>query len=442
MLKKISLASLGCSKNLVDSEHMLGILTDAGFEIIPDEEEADVIIVNTCTFIEAAKTESIECILELAQYKQANCKALIVAGCMAQRYKEQILSEIPEVDAVVGVNEYDKIAEIIERLGAEEKEILCCSEAYMEDAELKRLRTTPPYTAYLKIAEGCDNHCTYCVIPSIRGKYRSRKMEDIISEAKQMAEDGVREVVVIAQDTTRYGMDLYGEYKLPKLLSELCKIEGFEWVRVHYCYPELVTDELISVFKREAKLCNYFDIPIQHCSDSVLKRMGRRTCKAEIVALIEKIRNEIPDAVIRTSIIVGFPGETEDDFAELCEFVREMKIDRLGVFAYSREEDTPAYNLPNQIDEEEKESRRENLMMIQTEISEEISSRRIGSVVRVLVEDKDEIIKSYYGRSYADSEEIDGKVFFKSDRKLTGGEFVDVLIEQSMEYDLFGKENI
>ena len=442
MLKKISLASLGCSKNLVDSEHMLGILTDSGFEIIPDEEEADVIIVNTCTFIEAAKTESIECILELAQYKQANCKALIVAGCMAQRYKEQILSEIPEVDAVVGVNEYDKIAEIIERLGAEEKEILCCSEAYMEDAELKRLRTTPPYTAYLKIAEGCDNHCTYCVIPSIRGKYRSRKMEDIISEAKQMAEDGVREIVVIAQDTTRYGMDLYGEYKLPKLLSELCKIEGFEWVRVHYCYPELVTDELISVFKREAKLCNYFDIPIQHCSDSVLKRMGRRTCKAEIVALIEKIRNEIPDAVIRTSIIVGFPGETEEDFAELCEFVREMKIDRLGVFAYSREEDTPAYNLPNQIDEEEKESRRENLMMIQTEISEEISSRRIGSVVRVLVEDKDEIIKSYYGRSYADSEEIDGKVFFKSDRKLTGGEFVDVLIEQSMEYDLFGKENI
>ena len=442
MLKKISLASLGCSKNLVDSEHMLGILTDAGYEIIPDEEEADVIIVNTCTFIEAAKTESIECILELAQYKQANCKALIVAGCMAQRYKEQILSEIPEVDAVVGVNEYDKIAEIIERLGAEEKEILCCSEAYMEDAGLKRLRTTPPYTAYLKIAEGCDNHCTYCVIPSIRGKYRSRKIEDIISEAKQMAEDGVREVVVIAQDTTRYGMDLYGEYKLPKLLSELCKIEGFEWVRVHYCYPELVTDELISVFKREAKLCNYFDIPIQHCSDSVLKRMGRRTCKAEIVALIEKIRNEIPDAVIRTSIIVGFPGETEEDFAELCEFVREMKIDRLGVFAYSREEDTPAYNLPNQIDEEEKESRRENLMMIQTEISEEISSRRIGSVVRVLVEDKDEIIKSYYGRSYADSEEIDGKVFFKSDRKLNSGEFVDVLIEQSMEYDLFGKENI
>lgn len=442
MLKKISLASLGCSKNLVDSEHMLGILTDAGFEITPDEEEADVIIVNTCTFIEAAKTESIECILELAQYKQANCKALIVAGCMAQRYKEQILSEIPEVDAVVGVNEYDKIAEIIERLGAEEKEILCCSEAYMEDAELKRLRTTPPYTAYLKIAEGCDNHCTYCVIPSIRGKYRSRDIEAILSEAKQMAEDGVREIVVIAQDTTRYGMDLYGEYKLPKLLSELCKIEGFEWVRVHYCYPELVTDELISVFKREAKLCNYFDIPIQHCSDSVLKRMGRRTCKAEIVALIEKIRNEIPDAVIRTSIIVGFPGETEEDFAELCEFVREMKIDRLGVFAYSREEDTPAYNLPNQIDEEEKESRRENLMMIQTEISEEISSRRIGSVVRVLVEDKDEIIKSYYGRSYADSEEIDGKVFFKSDRKLNSGEFVDVLIEQSMEYDLFGKENI
>ena len=439
-MKKISLASLGCSKNLVDSEHMLGILTDAGYEIVADEEEADVIIVNTCTFIEGAKTESIECILELAQYKEANCKALIVAGCMAQRYKEQILTEIPEVDAVVGVNEYNRIAEIIDRLGRDEKEILCCCEEYMEEENLSRLRTTPPYTAYLKIAEGCDNHCTYCVIPSIRGKYRSRRIDDIVEEAKAMASDGVKEVVVIAQDTTRYGKDLYGEYKLPELLSALCEIDGFEWIRVHYCYPELVTDELISVFRDNEKICNYFDIPIQHCSDSVLKRMGRRTCKAEIVGLIEKIRKEIPNAIIRTSVIAGFPGETEEDFEELCDFVREMKIERLGVFAYSREEDTPAFNLENQIEEDEKERRRDILMMIQTEVSEEISSRKIGSVVRVLVEDKDEIIKSYYGRSYADSEEIDGKVFFKSDRKINSGEFADVLIEQSMEYDLFGKE--
>lgn len=442
MLKKVSLASLGCSKNLVDSEHMLGILEGAGYEIVADEEEADVLIVNTCTFIESAKTESIECILELAQYKEENCKALIVTGCMAQRYKEQILSEIPEVDAVVGVNEYDEIADIIARLDEKQSGILCCGDAYMSNEGLARLRTTPPYTAYLKIAEGCDNHCTYCVIPSIRGKYRSRKLEDIVAEAKQLAAEGVKEVVVIAQDTTRYGKDLYGEYRLPQLLEALCAIDGFEWVRVHYCYPELVTDELIAVFAKEEKLCKYFDIPIQHCSDNVLKRMGRRTNKAQIVSLIEKIRKEIPEAIIRTSLIVGFPGETEEDFEELCDFVREMKIERLGVFAYSREEDTPAYNMENQIDEEEKERRRDIIMMLQTEISEEISSGRIGSVVRVLVEDRDEIIKSYYGRSYADSEEIDGKVFFKSDRKLAGGEFVDVLIEQAMEYDLFGRENV
>lgn len=441
MLKKVSLASLGCSKNLVDAEHMLGILSEHGFEIVENEEDADVIIVNTCTFIESAKNESIECILELSQYKNnGSCKALIVTGCMAQRYKEQILSEMPEVDAVIGTNEYDKIADVIAELDNDKTDILWCGAGCPDEQNMPRIRTTPSYTAYLKIAEGCDNHCTYCVIPSIRGRYKSRKIEDIVSEAEKLVSDGVRELVVIAQDTTAYGKDIYGEFCLPKLLKKLCSIEKAEWVRVHYCYPELMTDELIDVFKTEPKLCNYFDIPIQHCSDKILKRMGRRTNKAQIIGLIDKIRREIPNAAIRTSLIAGFPGESESDFEELCDFVREVRFERLGVFAYSREEDTPAYGFDNQIDEDEKERRRDLIMMIQSEIAEEQNAKKINSVVRVLVEGKDEIIKSFYGRTYADSEEIDGKVFFKSDRNPLPGEFVNVKVEQTMEYDLFGTE--
>lgn len=441
MLKKVSLASLGCSKNLVDAEHMLGILSEHGFEIVENEEDADVIIVNTCTFIESAKNESIECILELSQYKSnGSCKALIVTGCMAQRYKEQILSEMPEVDAVIGTNEYDKIADVIAELDNDKTDILWCGAGCPDEQNMPRIRTTPSYTAYLKIAEGCDNHCTYCVIPSIRGRYKSRKIEDIVSEAEKLVSDGVRELVVIAQDTTAYGKDIYGEFCLPKLLKKLCSIEKAEWVRVHYCYPELMTDELIDVFKTEPKLCNYFDIPIQHCSDKILKRMGRRTNKAQIIGLIDKIRREIPNAAIRTSLIAGFPGESESDFEELCDFVREVRFERLGVFAYSREEDTPAYGFDNQIDEDEKERRRDLIMLIQSEIAEEQNAKKINSVVRVLVEGKDEIIKSFYGRTYADSEEIDGKVFFKSDRNSLPGEFVNVKVEQTMEYDLFGTE--
>lgn len=441
MLKKVSLASLGCSKNLVDAEHMLGILSEHGFEIVENEEDADVIIVNTCTFIESAKNESIECILELSQYKNnGSCKALIVTGCMAQRYKEQILSEMPEVDAVIGTNEYDKIADVIAELDNDKTDILWCGAGCPDEQNMPRIRTTPSYTAYLKIAEGCDNHCTYCVIPSIRGRYKSRKIEDIVSEAEKLVSDGVRELVVIAQDTTAYGKDSYGEFCLPKLLKKLCSIEKAEWVRVHYCYPELMTDELIDVFKTEPKLCNYFDIPIQHCSDKILKRMGRRTNKAQIIGLIDKIRREIPNAAIRTSLIAGFPGENESDFEELCDFVREVRFERLGVFAYSREEDTPAYGFDNQIDEDEKERRRDLIMLIQSEIAEEQNAKKINSVVRVLVEGKDEIIKSFYGRTYADSEEIDGKVFFKSDRNPLPGEFVNVKVEQTMEYDLFGTE--
>lgn len=443
-LKRISITSLGCSKNLIDSEQMRGLLKEAGYELWENEEDADVIIVNTCAFIEAAQTESIECILELAAYKKhGKAKALIVTGCLAQRYKEQVIREIPEVDAVVGVNEYDKIVDVIKSLdeGGEHPENIkriSCSDLPMECGELPRERTTPEYTAFLKIAEGCDNRCTYCVIPYIRGRYRSRKMEDIVAEAEKMAADGVKELIVIAQDTTRYGKDIYGEYKLPELLQKLCRIDGIEWIRVHYCYPELVTDELIEVIAKEDKICNYLDIPIQHCSDRVLKRMGRRTNKAQIIELIKKLRERIPDIVIRTTLLVGFPGETDEDFEELREFVEETKFDRLGVFAYSREEDTPAYDMPDQVDEEVKEERRDLIMLIQSGISEELNEAKRGSVQRVLVEDKDEIIKSYYGRTYADSTEVDGKVFFKSDKRVKPGDFVNVRIDSNLEYDLFG----
>lgn len=443
-LKRISITSLGCSKNLIDSEQMRGLLKEAGYELWENEEDADVIIVNTCAFIEAAQTESIECILELAAYKKhGKAKALIVTGCLAQRYKEQVIREIPEVDAVVGVNEYDKIVDVIKSLdeGGEHPENIkriSCSDLPMECGELPRERTTPEYTAFLKIAEGCDNRCTYCVIPYIRGRYRSRKMEDIVAEAEKMAADGVKELIVIAQDTTRYGKDIYGEYKLPELLQKLCRVDGIEWVRAHYCYPELVTDELIEVIAKEDKICNYLDIPIQHCSDRVLKRMGRRTNKAQIIELIKKLRERIPDIVIRTTLLVGFPGETDEDFEELREFVEETKFDRLGVFAYSREEDTPAYDMPDQVDEEVKEERRDLIMLIQSGISEELNEAKRGSVQRVLVEDKDEIIKSYYGRTYADSTEVDGKVFFKSDKRVKPGDFVNVRIDSNLEYDLFG----
>lgn len=440
MKKKVSIASLGCSKNLVDSEQMTAILQSRGFELWENEADADVMIVNTCTFIEDAQTESINCILELAQYKKADSsKVLIVTGCLAQRYKEQIIREIPEVDAVVGTNEYDKIADIaesclkkaegLERVHCTEQPLLC---------EAARVRSTPKYTAFLKIAEGCDNRCTYCVIPSIRGRYRSRTIENIVAEAESMAKDGVKELIVIAQDTTAYGKDLYGEYRLPQLLTELCKIEGIRWIRVHYCYPELVTDELIDVFAREPKLCNYFDIPIQHCSNRILKRMGRRTNKEQIVGLLKKLRERLPDVAVRTSIIVGFPGETEEDLEELQDFIREMRFDRLGVFMYSREEDTPAYNLPDQIDEEEKRSRLESVMVNQADVDDDNNQKKIGTVQQVLVEGRDEIIKSYYGRTYADSVEIDGKVFFKSDKKVKDGDFVNVRIEQAMDMDLFG----
>lgn len=438
-MKMVSLVSLGCSKNLVDAEEMLGILEDNGFEIAVSEEDADIMIVNTCAFIDSAKQESIDCILEHAKYKdQDKNKVLVVTGCMSQRYKEELKKEIPEVDIVVGTNEYDKLAEILKNYKASDPQIYC-SDEYMARTDLKRVVTTPTYMAYLKIAEGCDNHCTYCVIPSIRGKYRSRSMEEILSEAKRLVGGGAKELVVIAQDTTRYGIDRYGEYKLPELLDELCKIEGLHWIRLHYLYPELLTDELIQTVARQEKICNYFDIPIQHCNDKILKLMGRRTNKKQITDLVKKLRKDIPDAVIRTTLIVGFPTETDEQFDELRDFVTEMEFDRLGAFAYSQEEGTPAARMKGQLDEEEKLTRQELIMVDQAAVSEELNQRRIGKVFETLVEGYDAIIKQYYGRTYGDSDEIDGKVFFVSKKKLIAGEFVNVKITDYSEYDLYGE---
>ena len=441
-MKKIAMVSLGCSKNLVDAEEMLGIIANGGFEFTEDESEADAIIVNTCAFIDDAKQESIDCILEMAEYKKQDAnKALIVTGCLAQRFKEEILNELPEVDAVVGTNDFYDIVKILKEVfESKEKKVYCSENVCKVPDNIERVLTTPSYTAFLKIAEGCDNHCTYCVIPSIRGAYRSRPMENIVAEAKRLAESGVKELIVIAQDTTRYGMDLYGKQELSKLLKELAKIEGIKWIRIHYCYPELVTDELIETIKCEEKICNYLDIPIQHCNNEVLKRMGRRTSKEEIVSLIKKLRERIPGIVIRTSLIAGFPGETDEQAEELRDFVSEMNFDRLGIFSYSREENTPAARLEEQIDDETKLCRKEMLMVEQAAVSEELNCEKVGKTYEVLVEGYDSIIKLYFGRSYMDSAEVDGKVFFTSSEKIDEGEFVKVLIDEAMEYDLYGKK--
>ncbi len=441
-MKKVSLVSLGCSKNLVDAEEMLGILSEYGYEIADSEEDADIMIVNTCAFIDSAKQESIDCILQHASYKASGKNPiLVVTGCMAQRYSEELQKELPEVDIVIGTNDYHKIGEILKNYKAPSKEMYCGAEFESYDAK-HRVVTTPPYMAYLKIAEGCDNRCTYCVIPSIRGSYRSRTIEDIVDEAKKLAAKGVGELVVIAQDTTRYGIDIYGEAKLPQLLDELCKIEELHWIRLHYLYPEQVTDKLIETIKNNKKICNYFDIPIQHCNDKILRLMGRRTNKEQIEGLIKKIRAEIPDAVIRTSLICGFPTETDEQFEELRDFVCRMEFDRLGAFAYSCEEGTPAARMDGQIDEEVKKTRQELIMVDQAAVSEELNQARLGKTFETLVEGYDAIIKQYYGRTYGDSDEIDGKVFFTSTNKISPGEFVNVKITDYSEYDLYGKEEI
>ena len=455
-MKNVLFVSLGCDKNLVDSEKMLGLLNEAGYRVAQEESEADAIVVNTCCFIHDAKEESVETILEMAEWKKkGRLKALIVTGCMAQRYQDEIQQEIPEVDAVIGTTGYTEIVPILDEILAEaeasqeeaaveepkEKSFVnCCPSIDLLPASLadKRVVTTGGYTAYLKIAEGCDKHCTYCIIPYIRGHYRSFPMEDLLEEARKLAEGGVKELILIAQETTVYGMDCYGRKALPELLTKLCEIEGIEWIRILYCYPEEITDELIAVMKKEKKICHYLDIPIQHSEDTILKRMGRRTNRAELVSLVEKLRKEIPDIVLRTTLITGFPGETEEEFKNMVDFVDSMEFDRLGVFPYSAEEGTKAAEMDGQITEEVKESRRDEIMALQQEISADKAASRIDDEMSVLIEGylyEDDI---YIGRTYMDAPKVDGNVFVRAEEELISGDIVPVRITGANEYDLMG----
>lgn len=435
---KIALESLGCSKNLMDAEIMTGILKEKGYEFVEEFDEADIIIVNTCGFIRDAKQESIDTIVELSQLKEVGkLKYLIVTGCLAQRYADELLEEIPEIDAIVGTGNFMNISEIIDRLESEKNVTEIGNIEFAFDETLPRYVSTPEHMAYLKIGEGCSNHCTYCIIPKLRGKYRSRKIEDIVEEAKTLAAEGVKELVVIAQDTTRYGEDLYGEAKLAELLEELAGIEGIKWIRIMYSYPESITEKLIDVIAAHDNICSYFDMPIQHASNRILKRMNRRTSKEDIRSKVEMIRSKIPDAVIRTTVIVGFPGETEEDLEELIDFMKEIKFDRLGAFAYSREEDTPADRMDGHMDEEIKEERRDRVMMVQQAISEEINQKREDKVFEVLIEEEAED-GVYVGRTQGDAEEIDSVVYVNSDEELEIGSFVNVYITEAMEYDLIG----
>ena len=437
---KILFISLGCDKNLVDTEVMLGLLASRGYEMTDDERQADIIVINTCCFIHDAKEESIQNILEMAEYKKSGqVKALIVTGCLAQRYRQEILDEIPEVDEVLGTTAYDKILDVVDRALEGEQGIILSDLNALPVSGAKRLVTTGGHFAYLKIAEGCDKHCTYCIIPKIRGNFRSVPMERLIKEAKELAEQGVKELILVAQETTLYGKDLYGEKCLHRLVEELCKIAGIRWIRILYCYPEEITDELIEVIKKEPKVCHYLDLPIQHASDSILKRMGRRTSKQELTDIVKKLRKEIPDICLRTTLITGFPGETEDQHEELMQFVDEMEFDRLGVFTYSPEEDTLAATFEDQIDEEVKEERRDELMSLQQEISYEHTQQLVGKTIKVMVEGylfEDDI---YVGRSYMDAPKVDGCVFINSPEELMTGDFVYVKITQGREYDVIGE---
>ncbi|MBR4072322.1 MAG: 30S ribosomal protein S12 methylthiotransferase RimO [Clostridia bacterium] len=436
---KVSMVSLGCPKNQVDAEAMLWSLKEAGFEIGVAEAEADAIIINTCGFIEDAKKEAIENILEAAEYKkEGNCKALIVTGCLAERYKDDVTAEIPEVDVCVGIGSNGKIAEIVKKAIEGEYEN-CYGDKNDLDLNAKRILGGYPFTAYLKVADGCDNCCTYCAIPKIRGRMRSRKIEDCVAEAKVLAENGVTELIVVAQDTTAYGIDIYGESKLAELLRELCKIEGLHWIRTLYTYPEKITDELLDTIAAEHKLIKYLDIPIQHTDGEILKKMNRKGDKNSLDALIKRIRAKIPDITLRTTLITGFPGETEEQFAALDEFVKEQRFDRLGCFAYSAEEDTLAAEMPDQVDEQTKVDRAEHIMETQLEIAREKNEEKIDTDVEVLIEGWDDYIKCYFGRTAADAPEVDGKIFFMSTRPLVIGEYVNVHINDILEYDLLGE---
>lgn len=448
-MKKVLFISLGCDKNLVDSEKMLGLLGDSGYTIVEEESEADAIVVNTCCFIHDAKEESIETILEMAEWKQkGNVQALVVTGCLAQRYQDEIEEAIPEVDAVVGTTGYTEIVKILDQLldksereHEEEHSLLsCCPSIDLLPASLsdKRVVTTGGYTAYLKIAEGCNKRCTYCVIPYIRGRYRSFPMEDLLEEAERLAKSGVKELILIAQETTVYGTDLYGRKALPELLRKLCQIDGLSWIRILYCYPEEITDELIQVIKEEEKICHYLDIPIQHSEDRILRNMGRKTNRAELISLVEKLRSEIPDIVLRTTLITGFPGETEDEFEHMLDFVDEMEFDRLGVFPYSPEEGTKAAEMEDQVPDEVKEQRRDAIMELQQEISAGAAADRIGEEMSVLIEGYLYEEDIYIGRTYMDAPKVDGNVFVRSEEEMISGEIVPVRITGANEYDLMG----
>ncbi|MFD3156577.1 30S ribosomal protein S12 methylthiotransferase RimO [Haloimpatiens sp. FM7330] len=436
MLKyKVGLISLGCDKNRIDSEIILGKFSKK-YDIVNDAALADILIVNTCGFIEDAKQESIDTILEMAQYKKNNCKVLIATGCLTQRYGKELMELIPELDLIFGVNDYEKILSTVEKY-LNENQKLCYynySDSNINTGE--RILTTGKSTAYLRIAEGCNNYCAYCIIPKIRGHYRSRPMEEVINEAKDLVKKGVKEIILVAQDTTRYGIDLYGSKKLHKLLKELSNIESIKWIRILYCYPEEITEELLDEIACNEKVCKYLDIPLQHVSNDVLKNMRRRSRKEEIVNVISTIRNKIPNVCLRTSIIVGFPGESDDNFKELKEFVKDIGFDKLGVFKYSKEEGTPAAEMENQVEESIKEKRQQELMIEQQKVSKEINNKKIGKIYNVLVEGyKDGY---WYGRNYEMSPEIDGSIWFKCDKILKEGQFIKLKINKSLEYDLVG----
>ena len=442
---KIGFVSLGCPKNQLDTELMLHEAASAGYEITPEETEADVVIINTCGFIENAKKEAIDNILDIAWLKKhRSLKAIIVTGCLAERYRESILEEFPEVDAVLGVGSIHNIVEAIEAVTIKKKKGSKRKYTSFEDKNTVRLGgdrilTTPEYTAYLKIAEGCDNRCAYCAIPSIRGKFRSREMEDIIAEAKQLEALGVKELNVVAQDTTRYGLDLYGSYKLAELLHRISEETSIPWIRILYCYPDKITDELIAEMRDNPRILKYIDLPIQHISDRMLSSMNRHGDGKTVREVVAKLRREIEGIVIRTTFIVGFPGETEEDFEELCEFVRETKFDRAGVFTYSREEDTPAYDFDCQIDEQVKQDRMDILMREQLEINEANNAKMIGKTLNVICEDYDPVGEIHFGRSEADAPEIDGKIYFRAEGRIAPGSFVKVKIREALDYDLVGR---
>ena len=437
---KILFISLGCDKNLVDSEVMLKLLEEKGYQFTDDETEADVIVINTCCFIGDAKEESVNTILEMAEYrKSGSCKALIVTGCLAQRYQKEILDEIEEVDAVLGTASYDAVAEAVEKVLGGQKELHFESIDRLVPDQGGRVLTTGGHYAYLKIAEGCDKRCTYCIIPKLRGHFRSVPEEQLLAEAQRLADQGVKELILVAQETTVYGVDLYGEKRLPQLLTKLAQIPGIRWIRVQYCYPEEITEELIQVIKNEPKVCHYLDLPIQHASDRILKRMGRRTTQADLRRIIGRLREEIPDICLRTTLISGFPGETEDDHEELMRFVDDCEFDRLGVFPYSAEEDTPAASMPDQIPEEVKEERRAELMELQQEIAFEKAEEMAGRELTVMIEGKVADENAYVGRTYKDAPGVDGYLFLNTDETLMSGDFARVRVTGALEYDLIGE---